>query len=261
MSLETHIAGVDDALVSPLHFSGSASTASYITERRNCTFAPQSGGLFAPNGVRLLRFNLADQSGFLDGQTIRLAFEIKNTGASALTPVVSSPACLFRRMRVIANGSAEIEDIDEYGRVFETFSTLLPAARRMNDITETWGGVAGAHTLSDAVQPLALGAGLARRVVVTLLSPFLSQGKMIPLNMIPAVLELEVGEADYAFAGTGNTWEIYRPRLIADVLSVENSLQNSYAKLMLDGRSLPIPMYGIYSIKSAITNRVFLAPH
>ena len=93
MSLETHIAGVDDALVSPLHFSGSASTASYITERRNCTFAPKSGGLFSPNGLRLLRFNLADQSGFLDGQTIRLAFEIKNTHATvALTPVVSSPA-------------------------------------------------------------------------------------------------------------------------------------------------------------------------
>ena len=71
MSLETHIAGVDDALISPLHFSGSPQTASYITERRNCTFAPQSGGLFAPDGIRLLRFNLADQTGMLDGQTLR----------------------------------------------------------------------------------------------------------------------------------------------------------------------------------------------
>ena len=71
MSLETHIAGVDDALISPLHFSGSPNTASYITERRNCSFAPQSGGNFGPNGVRLLRFNLADQQGFLDGQTLR----------------------------------------------------------------------------------------------------------------------------------------------------------------------------------------------
>ena len=56
MSLETHIAGVDDALVSPLHFSGSPNTASYITERRNCSFAPQSDGVFGPEGVRLLRF-------------------------------------------------------------------------------------------------------------------------------------------------------------------------------------------------------------
>jgi len=255
MSLETHIAGVDDALVSPLHFSGSPNTASYVTERRNCSFAPQSGGVFGPGGVRLLRFNLADQSGFLDGSTLRLAFELKNTHASnSLTPISSSPACLFRRMRVIANGSAEIEDIDEYGRVFEIFHTMMPSARRMNDVCETWSAAATAHTLSDAVNPQPLGPTKSRRVVCTLLSPFLNQGKYIPLNMVPVVLELEVGEYDFAFTGTGNTWEIFRPRLIADVLSVENSLQNSYAKLMLDGRSLPIPMHGIYSVKAAITN-------
>ena len=72
--------------------------------------------------------------------------------------------------------------------------------------------------------------------------------------MIPVVLELEVGEADYAFASTGASWQIYRPRLIADVLTLENSLQNSYAKLLLDGRSLPMPVHGIYSIKASITD-------
>ena len=137
MSLETHIAGVDDALASPLHFSGSPNTASYITERRNCSFAPQSGGNFGPNGVRLLRFNLADQQGFLVGDTLRLAFEIENTHASqALNPVVASPASLFKRMRIIADGSAEIEGIDGYARCFELFHTLLPSNRRANDVTE-----------------------------------------------------------------------------------------------------------------------------
>ena len=162
-------------------------------------------------------------------------------------------------MRIIANGSAEIEDIDEYSRVFEIFHTLLPADRRGNDVTETWGAAAVEHRLDDPVNQLSLPAGKSRRVVCQLLSPFLNQGKFIPLNMIPAVLELEVGEADYAFSGTGNTWQIFRPRLLADVLSVENSLQNSYAKLMLDGRSLPIPMHGIYSIKSAITNHTYFS--
>lgn len=56
MSLESHIARVDDAVVCPLHFSGSPNTASYITERRNCSFAPQSGGVFGPGAVKLLRF-------------------------------------------------------------------------------------------------------------------------------------------------------------------------------------------------------------
>ena len=112
---------------------------------------------------------------------------------------------------------------------------MMPSARRMNDVCETWSATATAHILSDSVNPQPLGAGKSRRVVCTLLSPFLNQGKYIPLNMVPVVLELEVGEHDFAFSGTRNTWEIFRPRLIADVLSVANSLQNSYAKLMLDG--------------------------
>ena len=58
----------------------------------------------------------------------------------------------------------------------------------------------------------------------TLLSPFLNQGKYIPLNMVPVVLELEVGEYDFAFSGTGNTWEIFRPRLIADVTALKKAV-------------------------------------
>ena len=45
MSLETHIAGSEDRLLDSLTFAGK-STASYVTERRNCTFAPQSRGNF-----------------------------------------------------------------------------------------------------------------------------------------------------------------------------------------------------------------------
>ena len=54
MSLETRAAGVDGALIGGLHVSGSPNTAGYFTERRHCTFAPQSGSLFSPNGVRLV---------------------------------------------------------------------------------------------------------------------------------------------------------------------------------------------------------------
>ena len=57
----------------------------------------------------------------------------------------------------------------------------------------------------------------------TLLSPFLNQGKYIPLNMVPVVVELEVGDADTCFTGSSNSWQLYRPRLIAYVLSVEAS--------------------------------------
>ena len=110
MSLETHIAGSEDRLLDSL------------------TFAPQSGGRFAPYGIRLLRFSLADQQGWLDAGTLRLAFTITDKSTAALVPIGDNPASLFRRLRVIANGSCEIENIENYGRVNQMFNILLPSA-------------------------------------------------------------------------------------------------------------------------------------
>lgn len=253
MSLETHIAGVEDSLIDSLHFAG-RNSASYVTRRNEVTFAPQSGGRFEVGGIRLLRYNLADYQGFLDGGTLRLAMRIVNNSSEhPLTPIACSPACMFRRMRIMCGG-AEIEDVDTYGRVFQMFHELLPAQRKFNDISETWGG-AVTHTASlddpVGIQPIA--ASSERTVVVQLLSSFFSQGKMLPLSLLGSlVLELEVGEADDAFSGTGNDWSILQPRLLASVLTLDNALQNSYAKHVLDGKALPIAMHGLYSIKSAV---------
>ena len=124
MSLETHIAGAEDKLLDSLHFAGKTS-ASYVTERRSVSFAPQAASNFTPAGVRLLRFNLA-------GDTVRLVFTLHNARSVDLIPVTDSPASMFRRVRLIGNGSAMIEDIEEYGRVHEMFSLLQSSGRRYN---------------------------------------------------------------------------------------------------------------------------------
>ena len=81
MSLETHIAGAEDKLLDSLHFAG-RSSASYVTERRGVSFAPQTASDFKPGGVRLMRFNLADQQGWLEGDTVRLVMTIHNARAA-----------------------------------------------------------------------------------------------------------------------------------------------------------------------------------
>jgi len=111
MSLETHIAGAEDKLIDSLHFAG-RNNASYVTERRNVSFAPQAASDYKPGGVRLMRFNLADQQGRLVVDSLRLVFTLNNDDANALEPIVDSPASMFRRMRIIANGSAMIEDVE-----------------------------------------------------------------------------------------------------------------------------------------------------
>jgi hypothetical protein len=253
MSLETHISGAEDKLIDGLSFAG-RNTASYVTERRNCSFQPQSGGLFSPNGIRLMRFNLADQTGWLQGDTVRLVFQIQNTTAQPLVPICDTPNGMFRRLRVICNGSAIVEDIEEYSRVSQMFATLLPSARRYNDIRESWGATTDPASLSQPFVADPIPAGASRTVVVHLLSSMLSQGKAIPLNMLPLVLELELDDANRAFAGDANAWLITRPRLIADVMTLDASLQNSYAKHILDGSSIPIMMHGLYSLKATITD-------
>jgi hypothetical protein len=63
---------------------------------------------------------------------MRLIFILHNATANAFKPVVDSPASMFRRVRVIGNGSAMIEDIEEYGREHEMFSMLQSSSRRYN---------------------------------------------------------------------------------------------------------------------------------
>ena len=221
---------------------------------RSVTFPPSSASSWKPSGVRLCRFNLADQQGWLDGSTLRLAFTLTNLSpTSVLAPVVDSPASMFRRLRIIANGSAVIEDIEEYGRVFQLMSELRSSQSHYNAISETWSAGSTMSSLSGPIgNEMTLPGDSSRQVVVTLLSPFLAQGKYLPLTMLPLTIEIELGEADDVFEATGNAWEITRPRLLADVCQLDQALQNSYAKHILDGKSLPIYSQGIYSLRAAV---------
>ena len=252
MSLETHIASSEDRLLEGLHF-GSRNTASYVISRQNTSFHPSSASAWRPSGVRLARFNLADQSGWLDGGTLRLIFTLTNLNAGAvLIPDCDSPASMFRRVRVICNGSSVIEDIEEYGRTFQMFAEMMPSHKRYNAVTEAWGSTTNSQTLNVPFTPEAIPADSSRQVVVHLMSPFFSQGKWVPLSMLPLTVELELDDAKAAFTGTANSWEITRPRLVADVCEIDQTLQNSYSKHLLEGKSLPMYFPGIYSVKAAV---------
>ena len=63
---------------------------------------------------------------------------------STLDLVGASAATMLRRLRIIATGSAVVEDIEDYGRVYQLFSELLPPQRRFTNLLENWGGENGA---------------------------------------------------------------------------------------------------------------------
>jgi hypothetical protein len=70
--------------------------------------------------------------------------------------------------------------------------------------------------------------------------------------MVPVVIELELAGADEAFEGFNNSWYITQPRLLGDVLTLDNALQNSYASHILQGKQLPYMMRGLYSVRATI---------
>ena len=51
-------------------------------------------------------------------------------------------------------------------------------------------------------------------------------------------LELELANADQAFAGAGHDGFIEKPSLTADALTLESALQSSYASHVLQGETL-----------------------
>lgn len=258
MSLETHISGSEDRLIDGLHF-GSRNTASYIVDRNQATFHPTSASAWQPSGVRLLRFNLADVSGWLDPSTVRLCFTLNNlkSPAATMTPITDSPLGMIRRMRILASGSAVLEDIESYNRCYQLMAELQPGQRRFNDVAEAWGAASATDSYDDPFTVNAIPGDSSRQLCVKLMSGVLGQGKMLPLHLVPLTLELELDDANVAFEDTNNSWSITRPRLLADVCTLDQALDNSYSKHLLDGKSLPLYTTGMYSVIAPIpsTNR------
>jgi hypothetical protein len=199
-----------------------------------------------------MRFNLADVAGWLDGATLRLKMTIVNLSANALIPFANSPASLLRRMRIIGLGSAMLEDIEHFGRTHEMFSMFLSPEELRNRITEEWGSSTANATLGTPGAPQEIPAGQARTVMCQLSSSFLSQGKYLPLSFLPIVIELELDDATAAMDGVAIDWQIERPELVGDVCHLDVSLANSFAKFMLEGKSLPIAYQGVYSVQASI---------
>ena len=99
---------------------------------------------------------------------------------------------------------------------------------------EGWGsssGGGGPSTLSSPFVPLAIPAGVSRRLLMQLLCPFFSQGKMLPLSLLGSLMiELELDDADMCFASSGTNWSLVRHVIFCDTVQVDPQLSNSFAQ-------------------------------
>ena len=121
--MEATTSAVEDSLVQSLDFKIKPG-ASYVTGRRNCSFFSTGGNTYAPNGVKVLRFQLSSD-GWLDPSSVRIMYTLvnKSTDAGALLRPLGSPATFFRRFCVLCGGTV-IEDINDWDRLSHMFEIL-----------------------------------------------------------------------------------------------------------------------------------------
>ena len=126
----------EDHLIEDLSFKLQPG-ASYVTDRRSVNYFATGSNIYtSDSGARLIRINVT-ADGWLDPETIRVAFTLVNTdpnGGHLLRPLTGGWG-FFRRARCMING-AIIDDIDYFNRLSEMLHILTSSANRDNDEVE-----------------------------------------------------------------------------------------------------------------------------
>ena len=262
--MESHLAGSsEDRLLSSLHFDAKRSS-NYVTARNEVSYASSSGGSFSPTtGIRVMRFSLNDNSGaFLDGQSVRLVFTLKNEGAAPISPITLSPASLFKRYR-LTGGGVEITDIGpDYGRYHEMRCLLKSPGEKLSDLAEGWGGTAATITAPHNADPIPPGG--ERRMMCQFYCQFLGgqNTKKVLLSALSGlVLEVELGDAADCFAEAEVNYTIIRPTILATILQCDSAIMSSFSSHLLSGKSLSYncPL-SAFVMKSVVTSSSYSLP-
>ena len=129
--MEHHAQSTDDALIGGLSYKLKPG-ASYVTNRRSVSYFAFGGNTYSPNGVKVMKFNLAGDQ-WLDPSTFRVAFQLNNHNGSngdgfaiMVQPLSWNPAVFFfRRARLICGGQV-VEIIGDFNRLSLMLTDLLP---------------------------------------------------------------------------------------------------------------------------------------
>ena len=261
---------LEDTLIDGLSFK-LAKTASYITNRRSCTFHPQGSNIYSStNGTKLIKITISGNE-WLDPSTFRIMYDLHNTDATAahrLRPI-GGPWSFFSRMRVLAGGQI-LEDIDMYNRVHEMFNIFSASDSRQNDFAEGFGNywdnkqdnIHVDETWLRGIPPTT-----KQTVLFKPMSGILNQRKYIPIRFMPITIELSLvddpldpivsnmNHVGFTDANTAKTWEILNVQAKCDLVTLDSGLNDSYIKLLEDGKKLTLNYNTFISQYQTITDQ------
>ena len=249
--MEAILAAQQEQLLPGLSYS-LPGAVSYIKERSSNTWFPEGAASYAPNQVRVLRFNLSDQMAYLDPHTVVFSFTITNTSTqNPLKFKTPNPLIMFSRARLHL-ASTLVEDITFFGRWVNLMDNLLPYRKRLARY--------GTSGLSSGGDPNAAAAEIpasaTRKVTVKLPLGIFEQHLFLPLKHCPITLELELNPTVAAYLNTtdgSTTFTISDCRILVDVLMLDGAPENKLSEHLLQGRSLPISFVSWTNIMNNIS--------
>jgi hypothetical protein len=157
--------------------------------------------------------------------------------------------CLAERVRIILGGQV-IEDSLLHYRLVATLMKLLPPARNWSSSMENLGGGEAAgpgSVFGNGFVPDTIAANGSRHVLTPLHgSGFFASHYLIPLSMFPITIELTLCDPGNVAVYQSNAttysqqYQITNPRILADVVNVDSSIQAQLSSALLEGRALPL---------------------
>ena len=107
---------VNDELMQSLDYKLATSNVNYVQSRRDVQYYPSSLSTFTPTTSRVARIPLTSGMDFIDPESVKIAFRVRNNDATSdLFPGTLEPSCFIKRVQLYSNGQ-RTDDISEYGR-------------------------------------------------------------------------------------------------------------------------------------------------
>jgi hypothetical protein len=254
--MERHVANLEPLLIENLSFKLKES-AQYITSRRQVTYYASGSNVYSTvGGTRTLSVTMNGLE-WIDPSSVYLQYDLRNTeaiaGVKRVRPV-SGAHCFFQRLRIMTGHGTLVEDISDYNQVHELFSNMKPREEVDNDDILSFGS-----RVHDTV-------GQHMTVSFKPLCGLFSQEKYLPLKYLNGLtLEFtlvgssddciisepatDVADAQFLTTNTSKSWQIENVQVKAQVVSLDNTMQNQYDKHMIDGGNLPIRFSSIVTSK------------
>ena len=230
--MEQVTAAVNDELVQSLDYKLQTSNVNYVQSRKDVQYYPSSLSVFTPTTSRVCRIPLTSGMDFVDGESVKLGFTVRNNSDTATLQLGSpDPSCLIDRIEVFANGT-RIEDISYNNRCSYLYGLLKNEEWWLNRHIQGFLADGGGHAAEIA-------ASGSRTVLMSLHLIGIFNCGPTPSDAVRNV-------------SASQDYTIENVKLYASQATLDSALREQFSRIVVSGRSLVFSFPTIHTQLSSI---------